>query len=75
MTAPAIEIRVNGELRQTDHGQTLLGLLRELGLDPARVAIELNREIAKRPAWETTRLRQGDSLEIVEFVGGGAACQ
>lgn len=67
----AIQIRVNGEVCSTAEGQTLLGLLRELALDPERVAVELNRQIVKRPLWEATPVEAGAQLEIVQFVGGG----
>ena len=66
-----IEITVNGDQRRTTEGQTVLGLLRELDLDPARVAVELNRRIVKQPCWPETVLGDGAQLEIVQFVGGG----
>lgn len=66
-----MEIIVNGEGRSTPEGQTILGLLQELGLAPERVAVELDRRIVKRPLWETTVLKPGARLEIVQFVGGG----
>jgi thiamine biosynthesis protein ThiS len=46
--------------------------LRELGLKADRVAVELNREIAARGSWDSTQLKDGDRLEIVQFVGGGS---
>jgi sulfur carrier protein len=66
-----ITITVNGEPRATDEGQTVLGLLEQLQLDPARVAIELDRRIVKQPLWRETRLHAGAAIEIVQFVGGG----
>jgi thiamine biosynthesis protein ThiS len=48
-----------------------MGLLRQLELDPARVAVELDRRILKQPHWPETVLRPGSQLEIVQFVGGG----
>jgi sulfur carrier protein len=66
-----IHIVVNGETRTTCEGQTVLGLLRELELEPARVAVELDRSIVKQPNWSETVLRSGAQLEIVQFVGGG----
>jgi len=66
-----IEIVVNGERRSVNEGQTLLDLLRELGLEPARVAVEMNRRIVKQPLWNETELAAGAELEIVQFVGGG----
>jgi len=66
-----IEITVNGEPQTAPNGQTILGLLQQLELDPARVAVELNRRIVKQPAWQETLLQPGAQLEIVQFVGGG----
>jgi sulfur carrier protein len=62
---------VNGEARTTAEGQTVLGLLRQLELDPARVAVELDRRIVKQPHWAETELKAGAQVEIVQFVGGG----
>ena len=47
-------------------------LIAELGLKGDRVAVELNGNIVPRGEWELTRLTEGDRLEIVHFVGGGA---
>jgi thiamine biosynthesis protein ThiS len=66
-----IEIVVNGEAKTAAQGQTILGLLRQLELDPERVAVELDRRIVKQPHWAQTELRTGAQLEIVQFVGGG----
>jgi thiamine biosynthesis protein ThiS len=66
-----IEIVVNGDPRRLPEGLTLLGLLRELELEPARVAIELDRRIVKQGEWAGTVLQPGARLEIVQFVGGG----
>jgi sulfur carrier protein len=66
-----IDIVVNGEPQRTLEGQTVMGLLRQLDLDPARVAVELDRRIVKQPHWLETTLHPGAQLEIVQFVGGG----
>ncbi len=67
----SVPIKVNGESRLSADGQTVLGLLEELQLDPARVAIEIDRCILKQPRWGDTRLHPGAEIEIVQFVGGG----
>jgi len=67
----SIPIVVNGEDRTVPEGQTILGLLRDLQIDPARVAVELDRLIVKQPHWDAAPLRAGARLEIVHFVGGG----
>jgi thiamine biosynthesis protein ThiS len=64
-------ISVNGENRSANPGATVDDLLRELGLDAGRVAIERNLEILPRPQWSATRVEPGDRYEIVQFVGGG----
>ena len=66
-----INITVNGENREAKPGATVAELLREMGLNAGRVAIERNLEILPRPQWPETRLAAGDRLEIVQFVGGG----
>ena len=66
-----IGIVVNGESRRINEGQTLMDLLRQLDLDPSRVAIELDRKIVRKAQWEGTVLGDGAMLEIVQFVGGG----
>ena len=68
---PANLIVVNGEERPAKPGATVMDLLRELGLDAARVAIERNLEILPRPKWSETRIEAGHRYEIVQFVGGG----
>jgi thiamine biosynthesis protein ThiS len=67
----AISIHLNGEPHLAHEGQTILGLLRSLAIDPERVAIELDRRIVKQPNWASTQLREGAEVEIVQFVGGG----
>jgi len=67
----ALSITVNGEERQVQPGATVVDLLRELGLQAGRVAIERNREILPRAQWTATRIAPGDRYEIVQFVGGG----
>jgi len=66
-----LSIIVNGENRAAKPGATVVDLLRELGLDSGRVAIERNLEILPRPKWAETNVETGDRYEIVQFVGGG----
>lgn len=67
----AMDIMVNGESHAAPEGQSILDLLESLGLDAARVAVELDLQIVKRERWGETRLRSGARVEIVQFVGGG----
>ena len=70
-TEDQIEVAINGEIRAIPSGQTILQLLESLALDPARVAVELDRRIVKPHDWAATQIAGGASLEIVQFVGGG----
>ena len=63
-------IQLNGESRTTT-APTIAALVRELGLAPEKVAVEHNGEIAPRSQLAEIALTDGDSLEIVHFVGGG----
>ena len=65
-------IHVNGESRGIDDGQTVAVLLHELEIRADRVAVELNLEILDRKEFETRGLREGDRVEILSFIGGGA---
>jgi sulfur carrier protein len=67
----SISIVVNGESQVAPEGQTILGLLEQLKIDPERVAVELDRRIVKQPRWAETTLRAGAKIEVVQFVGGG----
>ena len=66
-----IQVVINGESQSVPEGQTVLGLLQRLNLDPSRVAVELDRRIVKQPLWKETAVRAGAQIEIVQFVGGG----
>jgi len=68
----AMKLQINGEERSFSDGLTLAAVVEQLGVKADRVAIELNKIIVRREAWAATKLRDGDRLEIVHFVGGGA---
>jgi sulfur carrier protein len=66
-----IDIVINGQTRAVPQGMMLHQLLSFLEIDPARVAVEMDKAIVRRPAWNTTPVSAGSALEIVQFVGGG----
>jgi thiamine biosynthesis protein ThiS len=68
-----MEIFLNGEGREVPDGLNILQLVEFLGLNPQRLAIEHNLQIVKRDRWPERYLSSGDKVEIVHFVGGGAA--
>lgn len=66
-----MNITVNGEARDVPEGLTVLRLLEHLGLVPAQVAVEQNREIVPRAQHGARDVAAGDTFELVQFVGGG----
>jgi sulfur carrier protein len=68
-----LRISLNGESKELEEGATLLALVEALSLAPERVAVELNREVVRRADWPRVTLEEGDRVEVVHFVGGGAA--
>jgi thiamine biosynthesis protein ThiS len=66
-----LRIRVNGDAVDILPGATVVDLLRQLELDPQRVAVERNRSVVPRARHTLEALVDGDELEVVTFVGGG----
>jgi thiamine biosynthesis protein ThiS len=70
-TTDGIRIRVNGDERAVPGGLTASGLLEHLGLHPRMVVVERNGEIVRPEQLPATAIAEGDTLELVHFVGGG----
>ena len=68
----AIEIHVNGQARTWRCGATVADLLADLDIRAERVAVELNLEILDRAIFGQRQLKNGDRVEILGFIGGGA---
>jgi thiazole synthase len=66
-----LTITLNGESRELVGPMTVGELLAHLKVDPRRVAVEHNLVVLKRAAFDTVEVRDGDQVEIVNFVGGG----
>ncbi len=66
-----VGIVLNGDPRRVPEGLNVAGLLKFLEIDGGRVAVELNREIVRKPDWESAELLDGAQVEVVWFVGGG----
>ena len=65
------QITLNGEAYTIGSDHRLITLIDSLKLKRGRVAVEINRAIIPKAAWEQTRLAPDDIVEIVNFVGGG----
>ena len=69
--ATTVRVQLNGKEREVEDGLTVATLLESLELHPGMVVVELNREILARDGYAAAPVRDGDSLELVHFVGGG----
>lgn len=67
-----MNITINGETKDLSAAMSVDALLREIGLDPTKVAVERNLEIVPKSQYDEIELSDGDKLEIVHFIGGGA---
>jgi len=65
------ELTVNGVKQTVPGGTTISQLLDALKILPERVVVEVNLTILKRAEHARTALKDGDQVEIVQFVGGG----
>ncbi len=66
-----MKLKINGTESKMQDGITVLGLLKDLKIEPERVAVEVNLQIVKKCNFNEHALKDGDSVEIVNFVGGG----
>lgn len=66
-----MRLKVNGEIREIQEGASLHDLIAQLGLVERVMAAALNMQIVKQDAWESTILEDGDTIELLDFVGGG----
>nr|WP_122012764.1 sulfur carrier protein ThiS [Maliibacterium massiliense] len=64
-------VLINGEPHPEAVGLTLAAFVAQVGLQPTRIAVEYNGAILSRDTYAHTVLQDGDSVEIVNFVGGG----
>ena len=66
-----VQVIVNDEPRTLPEGATVADLVTTLGLGPRRIAVEVNLDIVPRATYGEARLRDGDRVEVIHFVGGG----
>lgn len=65
-----MELIVNG-VTETGAPCTLAEWVAQKGLTPGALVVELNQQIIKQEQWSVVRLKEGDHLELLSFVGGG----
>jgi thiamine biosynthesis protein ThiS len=67
-----LKIRLNGEPHELAAPLSISALLADLDIDSRRVAVEHNQVVVRRASYGDTVVNEGDEVEIVNFVGGGA---
>jgi thiamine biosynthesis protein ThiS len=68
-----MQIILNGETKTIPGGLTVRALLEHLDIKPERVAVEINEGIVRKAVYGEVAVRDGDRVEVVQFMGGGAA--
>lgn len=66
-----MKVKVNGKELEMEKGMTILSLLETRGVNPSTVIIEYNLDIPKREKWGSITINEGDTVEIIRFLGGG----
>jgi len=69
---PVMEVRINGKPKEVPEGLSITALLQELGLDTRYAAVALNGEVVRRADHPAVVVKEGDRIEIVHAVAGGA---
>ena len=70
-----MKLKINGEMktiRSSNEEFLMEDLIEHLGYKPQLVVVELNGEIINPKDWESTKIKNGDCLEVVTIVGGGS---
>jgi sulfur carrier protein len=65
-----MQVKINGKPEEVPGG-TVLDLLKAKNIDPHMVAVELNDAMVERDHLNTTRVKDGDALEFLFYMGGG----
>ena len=66
-----MQVQINGEPRDVPVGSTISAVIALLELAGRAVAVEVNKQLVPKRQHETTKLNEGDVVEIVTLVGGG----
>jgi len=65
-----MQILLNGQQAQIK-GRTLRELIVEKDIDPETIVAEVNLQLIKKEHWQQYLLNEGDTVELLSFVGGG----
>lgn len=65
-----MQVKINGKYEETKTS-TILELLRSKDIEPQMVSVELDSKILERGAYSDTKIKEGDVIEFLFFMGGG----
>ena len=65
-----MHVKINGKPEEVQ-GPTVLDLLKAKSIDPHMVAVELNSAMVERDQLGATKIKDGDALEFLFYMGGG----
>jgi sulfur carrier protein len=65
-----MQVKINGKSEEVQ-GPTILDLLKAKSIDPHMVAVELNSAMVERDQFGATKIKDGDALEFLFYMGGG----
>lgn len=66
-----MQVKVNGETLTCTQGTSLEALIAQLGLEGKVMAAAVNMQVIKQAQWSDYKLSEGDTVELLDFVGGG----
>ena len=66
-----MRVVVNGEEKEIKDNITLYELISDLGVLDRVMAAAVNMEIVKKESWDNYKLKDGEKIELLHFVGGG----
>lgn len=66
-----MKITINGQIKELSSAASLKDVIAQFCKDSSRVITELNGNIVKCAQWPETQVKDGDTVELVTFVGGG----
>lgn len=66
-----MQVQINGQNKEISDNLNLKQLVEQFSDASVRIITEINETIIKKDFWDTTPVREGDTIELVTFVGGG----
>ncbi len=66
-----MKLTINGEKKEFENNITLINIIKNLGVEDKVMAAAVNMSIVKKQDWNSFIPKENDSIELLNFVGGG----